>query len=162
MMGKRKNRSRGTRDSASYEVGYQKPPKHAQFKPGQSGNPKGRPKGHRNFKTILKDVLAEKVHVREGDRTRRVSKQEALIRMTLTNALMNDNKAFASVLQLLRLAGFMDDVAEPTETENVGQDDALIVEEFLRRHGALAMQNSQQEDDSGSSQATVHLESENE
>src|SRR5215213_6143909 len=29
---------------ASYEVGYRKPPRHTQFKPGQSGNPKGRPR----------------------------------------------------------------------------------------------------------------------
>ena len=28
-----------------YEVGYKKPPKEGQFKKGQSGNPRGRPKG---------------------------------------------------------------------------------------------------------------------
>lgn len=27
-----------------YEVGYKRPPREHQFKPGQSGNPKGRPK----------------------------------------------------------------------------------------------------------------------
>ena len=32
-------------DGADYEVGYGKPPKHTRFKKGQSGNPKGRPKG---------------------------------------------------------------------------------------------------------------------
>ncbi len=32
-----------------YEVGYKRPPKHTQFKLGQSGNMKGRPKGTRNF-----------------------------------------------------------------------------------------------------------------
>jgi hypothetical protein len=30
--------------SASYEVGYRKPPRHAQFQKGQSGNPGGRPR----------------------------------------------------------------------------------------------------------------------
>jgi len=30
---------------AKYKVGYKNPPKQTQFKPGQSGNPKGRPKG---------------------------------------------------------------------------------------------------------------------
>ena len=34
--------------SDDYEVGYGKPPKSRQWKPGQSGNPKGRPKGARN------------------------------------------------------------------------------------------------------------------
>ena len=30
--------------SASYEVGYRKPPRHSQFQKGQSGNPGGRPR----------------------------------------------------------------------------------------------------------------------
>jgi hypothetical protein len=34
-------------ESANYGVGYGKPPKASQFSPGQSGNPKGRPKGAR-------------------------------------------------------------------------------------------------------------------
>jgi len=29
---------------SDYEVGYKKPPRHSQFKPGNRGNPKGRGK----------------------------------------------------------------------------------------------------------------------
>jgi hypothetical protein len=43
-------------DSGDYQVGYGKPPKHTQFKPGKSGNPQGRPKGTKNLKT---DLIAE-------------------------------------------------------------------------------------------------------
>nr|WP_306262013.1 DUF5681 domain-containing protein [Pararhizobium sp. IMCC21322] len=45
-----KSKSLGTRlpDNADYEVGYAKPPQSSRFKPGMSGNPKGRPKGARN------------------------------------------------------------------------------------------------------------------
>lgn len=35
---------RNTEASGSYEVGHCKPPKHTQFKPGQSGNPSGKSK----------------------------------------------------------------------------------------------------------------------
>ena len=36
-------------DSNPYKVGYGKPPKHSQFRAGQSGNPAGRRKGMRNL-----------------------------------------------------------------------------------------------------------------
>ena len=32
------------KDKRDYEIGYGKPPKQTRFKPGQSGNPRGRPK----------------------------------------------------------------------------------------------------------------------
>ena len=38
----------------SDKVGYGKPPLHSRFTRGQSGNPKGRPKGVRNFKTDVR------------------------------------------------------------------------------------------------------------
>ena len=56
-----------------YEVGYGKPPKAGRFKPGQSGNPRGRPKGTLNLKTDLQQELAERISVREGDRQLTVS-----------------------------------------------------------------------------------------
>ena len=54
--------------SDEYEVGHGKPPKHTQFKPGESGNPKGRPKGTKNLATDLSEELAEMIVVNEGGR----------------------------------------------------------------------------------------------
>ncbi len=42
-------------------VGYKDPPKEHQFKPGQSGNPRGKPKGSRDIKTILTELLQTEV-----------------------------------------------------------------------------------------------------
>ena len=41
------------------DVGYGKPPKANQFKPGKSGNPKGRPKGARSEATMLVELLSQ-------------------------------------------------------------------------------------------------------
>ena len=38
-------------------VGYKRPPRATQFKPGQSGNPKGRTKGSLNIANVLAQTL---------------------------------------------------------------------------------------------------------
>jgi Family of unknown function (DUF5681) len=43
----------GAISDTPYAVGNKKPPRHTRFKPGQSGNPSGRPKGRTNFDTTL-------------------------------------------------------------------------------------------------------------
>ena len=48
-----------TRTKDNYEIGYGKPPRHAGFKKGQSGNPRGRPPGAKNLTMLLNDALNE-------------------------------------------------------------------------------------------------------
>ncbi len=57
-----------------YEVGYGRPPEATKFRPGQSGNPSGRPKGSKNLATLVLKHLQTKVTVRENGRERRMSK----------------------------------------------------------------------------------------
>ena len=48
-------------ETGDYEVGYGKPPRHSRFVKGQSGNPRGRPAGAKNFTTLLEEALNEPV-----------------------------------------------------------------------------------------------------
>lgn len=80
------------------QVGYGRPPKHSQFKPGQSGNPKGRPKGSKSQKTIIQDTLNEKIAYLEGGQRRSASRRELLIYKLVEKALKGDARATAVLL----------------------------------------------------------------
>lgn len=76
--------------SGAYDVGYGKPPSHTQFKKGQSGNPRGRPKGTTNLATTLKRTLNEKVTITENGRQKAISKGEAAIKQLVNRAAQGE------------------------------------------------------------------------
>ena len=78
---------------ADAEVGYGKPPNASQFKPGQSGNPKGRPKGSLNLATVFARAARETVVINQGGRSRRISKLAA-VAIQLTNKAVAGDTAF--------------------------------------------------------------------
>jgi hypothetical protein len=127
--------SRRAAEDAPYEIGYCKPPKHTRFKPGQSGYPSGRPRGQRNFRTAVREALKEKITIREGDRTRTVSKMDAIIQVTFNKALKGDAKALLAFLQLVRWAGLMDEQPELSSTESISAEDEAILAGYLERQG---------------------------
>jgi hypothetical protein len=59
--------------------GYGRPPRHARFKPGESGNRNGRPRGSKSFETIVAGVLNQKVSVRGARGARQVTVREAMV-----------------------------------------------------------------------------------
>lgn len=101
-------------EASEYEVGYGKPPKANQFKPGQSGNPKGRPKGRQNFRTIVTELLNSKITVTENGKQTKVSFGEALVKKMAGKALKG------SVPDLLKFAEFVDRYSPPDDQQEVG------------------------------------------
>ena len=53
-------------------VGYGRPPRPTRFQPSRSGNPKGRPKGSKNFSTLFSEELAQPVTLTENGKRRRM------------------------------------------------------------------------------------------
>ena len=73
-----------------YKVGYGKPPQRTRFRKGQSGNPRGRPKGARGLKADLRAELSEKVKVTEHGRTRHLTKQQVIVKTLAAKAIRGD------------------------------------------------------------------------
>lgn len=125
---------------SDYNVGYGKPPKHSQFKKGQSGNPKGRPKGVKNIATDIKEELEEFVHITEGNQTKTVTKQRVLIKALLAKASKGDVRAAQTLLSLK---------ASVDQTDQEKNTDAWFTEDDLEiiSHMKQRLQHSSPNDD---------------
>lgn len=82
-------------------MGYGKPPVNSRFKAGESGNPKGRPRGARNRTTILNKTLNERVVVTDNGRRKNITKQEAIFKQLVNKAASGDHRAAQLVLSEL-------------------------------------------------------------
>ena len=88
--------------TGEYEVGYAKPPRHAGFQKGRSGNPKGRPKGAKNFATLLGEALDEKVSLTEDGRRRRITKRELVIKQLVNKSASADLRAIKQLTDIVQ------------------------------------------------------------
>jgi hypothetical protein len=88
----------------SSNVGYCRPPAEHRFKPGRSGNPKGRPKGSRNIASIVADVLARRIRTKIDGETQRILPTEALVHVVLRKALNGDRHAWETVFRWIEQA----------------------------------------------------------
>jgi hypothetical protein len=83
-----------------YEVGYRKPPKETQFKKGQSGNPKGRPKGSVNFIQSMEIELAKPIVISTNGKQEIVTKIAAIAKQLTNKAAMGDMKAMPHLMKI--------------------------------------------------------------
>jgi len=117
---------------ANYEVGYGKPPCHTRFVKGQSGNPRGRPPGTKNLKTLLSEALNEMVIVTENGGRRKVTKRQAIITQLVNRSAIADFRAIKILLDLVRDIEGQTEPASP-ETSAFGEADEKVIEQLRAR-----------------------------
>ncbi len=91
-----KKRTKGS--GSGQKVGRGNPPKHTQFRKGQSGNKKGRPKGSKNLSTYIMQAARDHVTATVGGRTRKISKIQATAMQLATKAAGGDQAAMGRFL----------------------------------------------------------------
>ncbi len=108
-----------------------RPPRNGQFKPGTSGNPKGRPKGAKSLQTLIQNQLARKVIVVEQGRQRSMTRAEAIAIQLVSKAASGDPKGLAAILHATRQLD--DTVAALPNNVLARTEDTLVMQSILER-----------------------------
>jgi Family of unknown function (DUF5681) len=116
------------RPSGDCEVGYGKPPRQHQFKPGQSGNPKGRRRGAKNESTILREIFGRKIESRSGGRVRKITILEGIFLRITDDSLKGNTKSATFLLN--RYAAM---VSGELQRNDISDDDREVLEAFAQR-----------------------------
>ena len=119
---------------SDYEVGFGKPPAGTRFKKGQSGNPKGRPKGTLNMATVLARTLREKVVINENGQRKVITKLEAAVKQLVNKAASGDLRALRHLADLVASAEERAAQAPAADTP-MSEDDQKVVQGILERFG---------------------------
>ena len=117
-------------EAAQWRVGYCRPPIGARFRPGQSGNPRGRPKGMPNLGTVIAATLKEKVVVTENDRQRRITKLEVAVKQLVNRAAKGEARATQLLFALVEANERRPGRPEP---DRIAEADTFVIGEIVRR-----------------------------
>lgn len=96
-----RERKRTTKSKAVASDVVKAPANDTRFKPGQSGNPKGRPRKERSLLRHLEAELDAEMQVTEGGKVTRLTKREALAKSMVNKALQGDHKMLVALLKQL-------------------------------------------------------------
>ncbi|PBB89546.1 hypothetical protein CK215_26855 [Mesorhizobium sp. WSM3864] len=115
------------------KVGYGKPPKKSRFKPGQSGNPKGRPKKSGTVALEILDELKRRITVHENGQERILTKREALAKTIVSGALKKDVRLIQVLMSLVPDQFRIPESSQSVAAAPVSAEEAEILERFVAR-----------------------------
>ena len=103
--------------SESSETPCDKPRRRTQFRPGQSGNPRGRPKRQVDMSVVLNKALNDKILVTNLGTTR--TGLEAVVQSIVDRVLQGDSKAIVALMNLVGKAKLFKPVPNATRLSGV-------------------------------------------
>jgi hypothetical protein len=135
-----------------YRVGPGRPPKEYQFKPGESGNPKGARRKPRSIgpdlKALFERALSGKVRLRQGDQEKIITKAAAGIEQLVNQFAKGDRHARRDLLALAARLG-VDLVAgqgaalEQSVATALSANDEALLADYVRRHAVQPRRRGQ-------------------
>jgi hypothetical protein len=129
-------RKKAVKQHVGYKVGKGRPPLATRWKPGQSGNPKGRPKGSRPVGAVLQDIIQQKVPVTENGKTRRIPALEVILRRLTNDAMRSDPRAIKLLLSLVDRYG--ESPQTTLQLREMLAEDEEILAQYLQESGGSA------------------------
>lgn len=117
-----------------YEIGYKRPPAAYQFKPNESGNRNGRPKGSKNWSTIMNAAASRRRTIGVGGKKVRMSGREAIAEQLVINAIKGDKAARRDFLNEMKTQRHDAPTASPSPAPEPlsAHDEALLADFFAR------------------------------
>jgi Family of unknown function (DUF5681) len=125
------------------QVGYKRPPKHSQFRKGQSGNPSGRPRGTRNRDTVIEEELNRIVTIHQNGRPQKITLFQAAAKQLVNKAATGNLAAFKELREQLRTMETRAASAVPTQQSS--EADEQVMKDLIQRIAKLKARQGRDE-----------------
>jgi hypothetical protein len=106
-----------SKPSETEAIGYKRPPSKTQFKPGKSGNPRGRPKRKVDMSRALNQAFNDKIVVSGLGKS--LTGMEAFVQSIVDRVLKGDSKAIPELVRLFTKANLFKPIPDPTQLTGV-------------------------------------------
>ena len=117
---------------SEYETGYMKPPRATRFKPGQSGNSAGRPRGSKNTYKLLDDILNQKVQITQDGKPVHINKKTAILLQAVNKAAKGDTKSFQTLFPYMLAVDAKNEQMDAVK-QNISINGQELIDNFKKR-----------------------------
>ncbi len=124
-------------NSVDYKVGFCHPPLETRFKSGQSGNPRGRPRGSMNTLRLLEMLINKKIVATIDGRQLRISKKQAMFLRLINNAVSGDVNSIKFLTQMIEKLDVHQEAIKAASENSITPTDREILDEYAKeiKHG---------------------------